>query len=187
MKNNRNCKFGFTLIELLVVVLIIGILASIALPQYQKAVDKAKFTRYQVLVKSLGDARRRLFLATGEWAHRFDELDVELPGEVQSIISLPNNSVGQVATFDWGYCYIIEPKPGWSDADVFCGGYDLVGYVHTLRLADDDEEILEAYCVSSKDNSRGQKLCNSFGALSTWGCFFGPDARAVCQAKAARL
>ena len=52
-------KKGFTLIELLVVVLIMGVLAAIALPQYQKAVRRARIAEAKVLLKSIGDALSR--------------------------------------------------------------------------------------------------------------------------------
>ena len=70
---------GFTLIELLVVVLIIGILAAVAMPQYNKAVEKSRATQALALLKSLYAAQEAYYMANGSYATSFDDLDVSVP------------------------------------------------------------------------------------------------------------
>ena len=81
MKNANISRLGgFTLIELLVVVLIIGILAAMAMPQYFKAVERSRMTEAVTLMDSIAKAQRRKFLQTNHYANDFRGLDVSPKG-----------------------------------------------------------------------------------------------------------
>ena len=71
-------RFGFTLIELLVVVLIIGILAAVALPQYQFAVDKSRVMGYVQNIQQLVKAQQIYKMSSGEYQPDFTALDIDL-------------------------------------------------------------------------------------------------------------
>ena len=73
------CRAGFTLIELLVVVLIIGILAAIAVPQYTKAVAKSRLAGMITLGTSIVQAEKIYYMANGKYTVDMEDLDIQLP------------------------------------------------------------------------------------------------------------
>ena len=119
---------GFTLIELLVVVLIIGILAAVALPQYKVAVAKTKYANLKALTQSIYEAELLYFMENGTYTDNFDELTLDTGGSGSSYKK----------SFSWGYCmmekdsmkyvYCHNPSINLSYLIYFSGGRTCVTY-----------------------------------------------------------
>ena len=78
-KEKYNNRKGFTMIELLVVVLIIGILAGIALPQYRGIMDKAKITKYRALIDDIIKLQGSYYYVNETYPVSLKQLDIVMP------------------------------------------------------------------------------------------------------------
>ena len=156
---------AFTLIELLVVVLIIGILAAVAVPQYQKAVEKARMTEAVMLVRTIANANH---LANGRYARagEMEVLDIEIPGNVdrswnssqkriktKNFIYSPSGDGAGAVT----YIALAQRVPRTGDAGV--GVYAI--YI-TNTLPDKIQCGASTYATAIQ-----RKLCNELNAKGT--------------------
>ena len=144
-------KRGFTLIELLVVVLIIGILASVALPQYQKAVEKSRAVQAITFIRSMGDAQAAYYLENGNYAQDIQELSIDFPGEL-----VTNYGYGTNAVKTENFICRGASSSGYTDAIAYCNRSPYHQFYGIGQLKDG-----RLFCYGYNDE--GIKICQRFG------------------------
>ena len=162
-------KKGFTLIELLVVVLIIGILSAVALPQYQKAVDKTKYHQIMALVDGVAKAQEVYYLANGTYSNRFENLDISIPNSFNSfkqdlLEECVSNSKGEILCTSSTYTYG-EP---WASA--------AIQYFRTYANSPKPNRRVCNVNTASTQKERWINLCKSLGKSTNETFFAGQPA-----------
>ena len=161
-------KKGFTLIELLVVVLIIGILSAVALPQYEKAVEKARLAAVIPIARSVKNAVEEYYLANGTYSGvKMEHLSISLPADCTIPTSQP-----YMATCRDFYITI----DGWSSPARFVEVFNTpssatkkLGWMFILdHVSDSSSSVFNNNaggqgCVYAKNNTKMEAVCKSMG------------------------
>lgn len=120
---NRQNQKGFSLVELMVVVAIIGILSTIAIPQINKYMARARQTEAKTNLASIYTANKAFYAEYNIYDSRFDVIGFRPEGKLRYNTGWADNT-GQCTLGDFGYTAI--PTIIATNAASLCGAGQVI-------------------------------------------------------------
>ena len=149
---------GFTLIELLVVVLIIGILAAVALPQYEKAVEKSRVAEAMLMLNTMYKNRALCELSTPGECGIADFLEPEIEYPVKPDLSGNHTCVDNACFRTKYWDYGIDGSSYYANRIMDAKSSD---WVYDLGFNYPDDPATHLYCSNNDDS--GKDWCKMIG------------------------
>ena len=159
----RPRRGGFTLVELLVVVLIIGILSSVALPQYQKAVDKSRVATILPIMRNWIDAMAIYKLETGAYPVPGGD-PVEITASWPSDWETDAFGLEAIKEGKW-YCFASEEHTG----NVYCEAQWKSENERFTIVITQPDETLNKYPKGKRFCTGNASFCKSLGGKEITG------------------
>ena len=151
MKNRFTGRLdGFTLIELLVVVLIIGILSAVALPKYQGAVDKSRYSTLMPMAKTIANSQEAFYMASGDYSQDLQNLD----------IAMTKDATGPTAELSDGTKLELSQRESHKYVKLSKDNLENNYIVYQNHSPNYAKEI---HCEALQGSSRAERLCEGLG------------------------
>ena len=158
---------GFSLSELLIVVIVIGILAAVVLPRYNKSLETRKTTEAENIMEAVRTEQERRCALSKTYAGDIAQLTDIVPNATTGNFTYSVSGTGVLASSQGSYNYTLK-IPSYADGRICCDGDDCSKLNKDYPTCDDlinntSDYDADTTCLSAIESEEGVDVIQGGG------------------------